>query len=88
MTVQTASVSLLEVHALTFLRHDLPVFAPQSFSLCAGELVWVEGANGSGKTIVAVGGKFGRPGRPDACPHPCGKLPAGRCDAAGLADEV
>lgn len=52
MTVQSASVSLLEAHAVTFLRHDQPVFAPQSFRLCAGELVWVEGDNGSGKTTL------------------------------------
>src|SRR6185312_11101760 len=52
MTVQSASVSLLEVDAVTFLRHDQPVFAPQSFRLCAGELVWVEGDNGSGKTTL------------------------------------
>ncbi len=52
------------------------------------EYAAAQASNGSGKTIVAVGGKFSRPGRPDACPQPCGKLPAGCCDAAGLADEV
>ncbi|MEO8746231.1 MAG: cytochrome c biogenesis heme-transporting ATPase CcmA [Rhodanobacter sp.] len=52
MIDENASVPLLEACAVTFLRQDEPVFAPQSFQLQHGELAWVEGDNGSGKTTL------------------------------------
>lgn len=52
MTDENARVPLLEVCTVTFLRHDEPVFAPQSFQLQRGELAWIEGDNGSGKTTL------------------------------------
>jgi len=52
MTDENATVPLLEARAVTFLRHDEAVFAPQSFQLHAGDLTWIEGDNGSGKTTL------------------------------------
>jgi heme exporter protein A len=52
MTAATTSVPLLEARALSFLRHDDPVFAPIDFQLDAGELALIEGDNGSGKTTL------------------------------------
>ena len=52
MIDENAQVPLLEVCTVTFLRHDEPVFAPQSFQLQCGELAWIEGDNGSGKTTL------------------------------------
>lgn len=52
MIDENFSGPLLQVCAVTFLRHDEPVFVPQSFQLNPGELAWVEGDNGSGKTTL------------------------------------
>lgn len=52
MTEENATAPLLEVRAVTFLRHDEAVFAPQSFRLRPGELARIEGDNGSGKTTL------------------------------------
>lgn len=52
MTATASIVPLLEARAVTFLRHDEPVFAPLDFQLRTGELALVEGANGSGKTTL------------------------------------
>jgi heme exporter protein A len=52
MIAAKSPVRLLEACAVTFLRHDEPVFAPLDFQVHTGELALVEGANGSGKTTL------------------------------------
>lgn len=43
---------LLDVRGLRFSRRDEPVFGPLDFALRAGEVMLVEGDNGSGKTSL------------------------------------
>jgi len=43
---------LLEARGLTFARNDEAIFGPLDFALHAGEVVLIEGDNGSGKTSL------------------------------------
>lgn len=43
---------MLHVHDLACVRGDLPLFAGVGFEVQAGEVLWVEGSNGSGKTSL------------------------------------
>ena len=43
---------LLEARGLTFARNDEAIFGPLEFALHAGEVVLIEGDNGSGKTSL------------------------------------
>lgn len=43
---------LLQVDALACRRSERPLFAPVSFTLGAGEAIWLRGANGQGKTTL------------------------------------
>lgn len=43
---------MLEVRDLTAIRDDRELFESVTFSVCAGDLVQVEGRNGSGKTTM------------------------------------
>ncbi len=47
-----SSTVLLEARAVTCLRDDAPLFEPISFTLAAGDVVQLEGANGIGKTTL------------------------------------
>ncbi|MGA9423214.1 MAG: cytochrome c biogenesis heme-transporting ATPase CcmA [Rhodanobacteraceae bacterium] len=44
--------ALLEACALEFARNDEPIFGPLDFTLRTGEVVLIEGDNGSGKTSL------------------------------------
>jgi heme exporter protein A len=46
------SPPLLEARGLTFARNDEAIFGPLDFALRAGEVVLIEGDNGSGKTSL------------------------------------
>lgn len=43
---------MLHVHDLACVRGDLPLFAGVGFEVQTGEVLWVEGSNGSGKTSL------------------------------------
>ena len=45
-------MSQLQVIALSCERGGRPLFAPQSFTLSAGQAMQIEGDNGSGKTSL------------------------------------
>lgn len=43
---------MLQAHDLACVRGDLPLFSGVAFEVAAGEVLWVEGSNGSGKTSL------------------------------------
>ena len=46
------SVAVLRVHELACRRGDRLLFAPTSFAVASGSIVWIRGANGQGKTTL------------------------------------
>ena len=46
------SAAVLRVHELACRRGDRLLFAPTSFAVDAGAIVWIRGANGQGKTTL------------------------------------
>jgi len=48
----TGTLPALEAHRLECLRGDIPLFSGLSFGVAPGQIMQVEGANGSGKTSL------------------------------------
>lgn len=52
VVVAVAATPLLDVRGLVCVRHDRTLFRDLGFTLAAGEITQIEGANGSGKTSL------------------------------------
>ncbi len=75
----TAADAVLVVRALECRRGDRILFAPTSFAVAAGMVVWIRGANGQGKTTLLrtlaglaapAAGEFAWAGAPELVPRP------------------
>ena len=76
---KTPADAVLTVRELECRRGDRVLFAPTSFAVAAGQIVWIRGANGQGKTTLLrtlaglsapAAGELAWAGAPEIAPRP------------------